>query len=97
MVEKLCKVLETNTPVTNLKHTPQSAQNSFSRKSSLMFCNIFNMISFANAQGSAKIKLASSRVLLLIISSPNIFTQILGKFPPGEFPPANSRRSNSPW
>ena len=33
----------------NLKCIPQSAQNSFSRKSNLKFCIIFNMISFANA------------------------------------------------
>ena len=33
----------------NLKRTPQSVQNSFSRKSNLKFCIIFNMISFANA------------------------------------------------
>ena len=50
----------------NLKHTPQSAKNSFSRKSNLKFCIIFNMISFTNAQGSVKIRLACSKVLLLI-------------------------------
>ena len=50
----------------NLKHTSQSNQNSFSRKSNLKFCIIFNMISFANAQGSVKMKIACSKVLLLI-------------------------------
>ena len=33
----------------NLKRTTQSAQNSFSKKSNLKFCIIFNMILFANA------------------------------------------------
>ena len=32
------------------------------------------MISFANAQGSVKVRLACSNALLLIISSPNIVT-----------------------
>ena len=50
----------------NLKRTTQSAQNSFSSKLNLKFCIIFNMISFANAQGSVKIRLACSNVLLLI-------------------------------
>ena len=50
----------------NIKCTPQSAQNLFSRKSNLRFCIIFNMISFANAQGSVKIRSAWSKVLLLI-------------------------------
>ena len=38
----------------------------FSRKSNLAFCIIFNMISFANTQGSVKIRIACSKVLLLI-------------------------------
>ena len=46
----------------NLKCTPQSAQNQFWRKSYLKFCIIFNMISFASAQGSVKIRLACSKV-----------------------------------
>ena len=50
----------------NLKRTPQSAQNSFLRKSNLKFCIIFNMIPFANYQCSVKIRLAYSKVLLLI-------------------------------
>ena len=50
----------------NLKRTPQSGQNSFPRKSNLKFCIIFGMISFANAYGSVKIRLACSKVLLLI-------------------------------
>ena len=33
----------------NLNRTPQSAQNSFLRKSNLKFCIVFNMISFASA------------------------------------------------
>ena len=33
----------------NLKRTPQSAQNLFSRKSNSKFCIIFKIISFANA------------------------------------------------
>ena len=59
-VEKFCKVLEmefkTYTPV---------GQNSFSRKSTLKFCIIFNtyFISLAHAQGSVKIRLACSKVL----------------------------------
>ena len=60
-VEKSCRVLEME-----LKSTPQSTQNSFSRKSDITFCIIFNMISFANAQGSVKIRLACSKVFLLI-------------------------------
>ena len=51
-VEKLCKVLEMELET----YIPVS-QNSFSRKSDLKFCIIFNMILFANAQGSLKIKL----------------------------------------
>ena len=50
----------------NLIHTPQSTQNSFSRKSNVKFCIIFNMISFTNAQGSVMIRLACSKFLLLI-------------------------------
>ena len=50
----------------NLKRTTQSAQNSFSRKSNLKFCIIFNMVSFVNAQGSVNIRLACLKVLLLI-------------------------------
>ena len=49
-----------------LKRPPKSTQNSFSRKSNLTFCIIFNMISFANTQGSVKIRIACSKVLLLI-------------------------------
>ena len=49
----------------NLKRTLQSAQNSFSRKSNSEFCIIFN-ISFVNAKGSVKIRLACLKVLLLI-------------------------------
>ena len=49
----------------NLKRTPQSAQNSFLRKSNLKFCIIFNTISFANAKRSViKIRLAYSKVFL---------------------------------
>ena len=44
------------------------------RKSDLNFCIIFNMISFFNAQGSVKIRLACSKALLLTISSSNIVT-----------------------
>ena len=39
----------------NLKRTPQSASNSFLRKSNFMFCIIFKMVSFVNARGSVKI------------------------------------------
>ena len=46
--------------------TPQLAQSLFSGKSNLKFCFTFNMISFVNAQGLVKIKLACSKVLLLI-------------------------------
>ena len=35
-------------------------------KSNLKFCIIFNIISFANAQGSVKIRLTYSKILLLI-------------------------------
>ena len=55
--------------VCNLKCTPLSTQNLFLRKSNLKFCIIFNMISFANTQSSVKIRLACSKVLLLIVSS----------------------------
>ena len=48
----------------NLKHTPQSIQTLFSRRSNLMFCITFNIISLA--QGSVKIRLSCSKVLLLI-------------------------------
>ena len=44
------------------------------RRSNLTFCIIFNMISFINAQGSVKIRLACSKPLLLTISSSNIVT-----------------------
>ena len=47
----------------NLKLTLQST---FSRKSNLKFCIIFNLTSFANAQVSVKIRLACSTVFLLI-------------------------------
>ena len=50
----------------NFKRTLQLAQNLFSGKVNLTFRIIFNMISFANAQGSVKITLACSKVLLLI-------------------------------
>ena len=50
----------------NLKRTPQSVQNLFSRKLNLKFCIAFNMIWFANALGSVKIRLACSKVLLII-------------------------------
>ena len=50
----------------DLKRTPQLAQNSFSRKSNIKFCIIFNMISFPSTQGSGKIRLGCSNVLLLI-------------------------------
>ena len=40
------------------------------------------MISFINAQGSVKIRLACSKVLLLIISSSNIVTRSNGKYYP---------------
>ena len=56
-----------------LKHTTQPAQNSFSRKSNLKHCIIFNVISFSNDQGLLKIRLAYSKVLLLI----NYFDHIL--------------------
>ena len=46
--------------------TPQLAQSLFSGKSSLKFCITFNMISFVKAQGLVKIRLACSKVLLLI-------------------------------
>ena len=42
------------------------------RKSNLKFCIIFYMISFINAQGSVKIRIACSKALLLTISSSNI-------------------------
>ena len=56
----------------NLKRTPQSAQNSFSRKSNLKFCIIFNMISFANVQGSANIRLAYLACWLITLKVTNI-------------------------
>ena len=55
----------------DLKRTPQSAQYQFLRKSNLKFCIMFNMISFANA---IKLRLACSRVWLLITSSSKIVT-----------------------
>ena len=58
----------------NLKCTLQSAQNLCLRRSNLKFCIIFNMISFANAQGLVKIRLACSKALLSTISSSNIVT-----------------------
>ena len=48
------------------------------RKSNLKFCIIFNMISFVNVQGSVKIRLPCSNVLLLTISSSNIVTHSNG-------------------
>ena len=42
------------------------------------FCIKFNMISFVNDQGSAKIRLACSKVFLLTISSSNIITHSNG-------------------
>ena len=56
----------------NLKRTPQSAQNSFSRKSNLKFCIIFNMISFANVQGSVNIRLAYLACWLITLKVTNI-------------------------
>ena len=47
----------------NLNSTPQLVKNSFLRKSNSKFCFIFNMISFVNAQGSVKIRLACSKAL----------------------------------
>ena len=44
----------------------------------IKFCVIFNMISFVNAQGSVKIRLACSKALLLTISSSNIVTHSNG-------------------
>ena len=55
-----------------LKLTTQSTQNSFLRKSNFKFCVLSNMISLANAQGSVKIRLVFSNVLLLIVSFSNI-------------------------
>ena len=52
----------------NLKHTPQSPLNSFSRKWNLKFCIVFNMISLSNAQASVKIRLACLKVLILWIT-----------------------------
>ena len=50
----------------NLKRTFQSVQNSFWGKLNLKFLIIFNMISFAYTQGLVKIRLAYSKVLLVI-------------------------------
>ena len=47
-------------------YTPVSPSISFSRKSNLKFCIIFNMISFVNAYDSVRIRLACSNILLLI-------------------------------
>ena len=44
----------------------------------IKFCVIFNMISFVNAKGSVKIRLACSKALLLTISSSNIVTHSNG-------------------
>ena len=71
-VEYICKVLEME-----LK-THQSVKNSCLRESNLTFCIIFNMISFLNTQGSVRIKLACSKVLLVNISSSNIVTHSNG-------------------
>ena len=60
-MEKLCKVLEVE-----IKTYTQATQNSFSKKSNIKFCIIFNMISLANAQSLVKIRLACSKVLLSI-------------------------------
>ena len=62
----------------NLKRTPQLVKKSFLRESYSKFCFIFNMISFANAQGLVKIRLACSKALLLTISSSNIVTHSKG-------------------
>ena len=59
-VVKPCKNLEMELKT----YTP--GQNSFSRKSNLKFCIIFNMVSITNAQGTAKIRLACSKVSLLM-------------------------------
>ena len=64
--------------IRNLKRTPHSAQNLFSRKSDLKFCIIFNLILFVNAQGSVKIRPACSKALLLTISSSNTITNSNG-------------------
>ena len=48
------------------------------RKSYLKFYVIFNTISFANAHGSVKIRLAYPKALLLTISSSNIVTHSNG-------------------
>ena len=53
----------------SLKHTHQLYQNSFLRKSNLIISTTFKMISFSNAQESVKIRLASSKVFLIILSS----------------------------
>ena len=83
-VEQLCKVLEME-----LKTYTESVQNSFSRKSNLKFCIIFNMISFANAQDLVKIRLACSKDLLLINCFLrrfwNSFKKILLKAPEHEY------------
>ena len=60
-MEKLCKVLEVE-----IKTYTQATQNSFSKKSNIKFCIIFNMISLANAQSLVKIRLACSKVSLVI-------------------------------
>ena len=72
-VEKLCKFLEMKLQT----YTPVGLKFVFG-KSDLKFCIIFNMISFANAQGSVKIRLACSKALLLNISSSNIVTHSKG-------------------
>ena len=49
-----------------LKTAPHSTQNLFSKKSNLKFC-IINLISFTNAQGSVKLRLACSKVLFITL------------------------------
>ena len=57
---QLLRILLNIIYVMNLKRIPQSIQYSLSRKSNLKLCIIFN------ARASVKIKLACSKVLLLI-------------------------------
>ena len=59
-VEKLCKVLEMK-----LKTYTSVTPKFFSRKSNLMLCIIFKIISFTNSYGSVKIRLWSSKLWLL--------------------------------
>ena len=67
LVEKLCTFLEMKLQA----YTPVGLKFVFV-KSDLKFCIIFNMISFANAYCSVKIRLACSKALLSNISSSNI-------------------------